>query len=86
MRLFLKHKKPARKTRDPDEPTRLQRFREFGQRLDEASRERHHGGSLGQYGGMGMGAPAPPVDLGWERAEREAEEMDRKRAFGEGSE
>jgi hypothetical protein len=59
MRLFLKYKKPARKTRDPDEPTHLQCFREFGQRLDETSRERHHGGSFGQYGDGHGSARAP---------------------------
>jgi hypothetical protein len=76
MPLFSTRKNREQKKRSPGEPTRWQRFREFGQRLDETSRERHHGGSLGQYGGMGMGAPSPPVDVGWERAKNEAWERE----------
>lgn len=74
MRLFSKRKK-----RDPDEPTFRERYRGFSERLGESKPHSH--GTFGQYGGMGMGGPAPPVDPGWERAQREAEEIDRKQAL-----
>lgn len=69
---------PKRKPKSRYMLTRRERWREFWRQVNEEKRPH---GSLGQYGGMGMGAPPPPVDAGWERAQREAEEMDRKRAL-----
>lgn len=60
-------------------PARRERWREFWRGVN--AEKRPHS-TLGQPGGMGLGGPAPPVDVTQQRREREAEEMDREQAYG----